>query len=77
MWGSLRDSKTLWVTWTFSFLLLLLVYHETNGKKRVAKASLAKMGYVIWQVSCYPLGIPGRPAAGAFTDREDGEWFLF
>ena len=32
VWGSLRDSKTFWVTWAFSFLflLLLLVYHE-NG----------------------------------------------
>ena len=31
MRGSLRDSKTFWVTWTFSFLLLLLVYHETGS----------------------------------------------
>ena len=30
VWGSLRDYKTFWVTWTFSFLWLLVVYHE-NG----------------------------------------------
>ena len=43
VWGSLRDSKAFWVTWTFSFPFLQLVYHGTSGKTRVAKARLPKI----------------------------------
>ena len=33
-WGSLRDSKAFWVTWTFYFLSLLVYHEETTSSSR-------------------------------------------